>query len=171
TPTVAQLTAKLTTYNTALGKTENGTPAETLAKDKARIALKSTLNKMAANCVVIADGDAALFLLSGFKLKEKGAPHTTVLKPSDFTFTDGPESGSLYIRFKGVKYKQGYEVRIGEVGTNPDAWTTVMFVSSGRKRILISDLRSGIRFFGCVRTLGTGKLVSGWSNIDSRIVQ
>jgi len=171
TPTVAQLNTKLIAYNLALGKTEHGTPSETEAKNKARTALERTLTQMADNCAEIADGNVELYLKSGFSLKTKGAPHTTVLSPSAFTFTDGPTAGSLYITFKGVKYKQGYEVRISQAGSNPDTWTTVMFVSSGRKRILVSDLSSGVRYYCCVRTLGTGKIVSGWSNTASRVVQ
>ena len=64
----AALTTQATTYNTAVANALNGTPADTLDKTKKHDALIAVLDQLANYVDLIANGDAAIILSSGFNL-------------------------------------------------------------------------------------------------------
>lgn len=85
----------ITAYRAALEKAQNGTPADTAAKNAARKTLLETLKKIAIEVNLQADYDVLKLQSSGLRLT-KGKSKVGVLpKPTGFVVRSGDNSGDL----------------------------------------------------------------------------
>ncbi len=153
-------------YNAKLSVVQHGTPAATAAKNDARVVLENILRNTANDCAAIADGNEALFLLSGFEIKSKPTPSGLLPAPDKFNIKVGPFDGSLEVIFKSVKNAYSYEIFYGENLDNPDSWTKFKVTTAGR--IVIGELQSGVFYSARVRAVGTKGKKGTWSEIVTR---
>ena len=163
---LAALKTKRAAYDTSLGKVKHGTPADTATKNNDRTELENGLRSMANDCAEIANGDEALFLLSGFQIRSKPTPSGMLEAPKSFELNLGPLEGTLEAKFKRVKNANAYEVFFGKYNTDPSTWELLKVTTSGKN--MISDLESNVLFSARVRAVGTKGKKGEWSEIVTR---
>lgn len=165
-PNLSPTTIDLTdAYNDFVNATEicgrSGNPANTTAKNNAREKLCNILSWVAQSCIEIADGDKAVFELSGFELKSKAQRISSIDCPVDIKTVQGPFSGSVYCSFTAVTHAKCYEVQYGATPNDFDNWST-MITSTSRKAI-VTDLTPRTIGYLRIRTVGPRNIISDWS--------
>jgi hypothetical protein len=136
----------------------------TTVKNIVRRELEIMLLTCADNCAEISNNDLSIYELSGFGYKRKPEPSGKLPAPTNLTVEIGPDEGQLYVRFKGVTNAHGYEIWFGKSGTDPETWTEMMGVSSGRKTLL-NDLESNVSYGVRVRAIGAKKTSGEWTSV------
>lgn len=162
-PTTAELKTAYENFVAAMETCgRNGNPSNTAAKNQLRETLCATITWCANSCSEIAQGDIALFEMSGFSAKGKAQRINKVATPTGIQITQGPFDGSVYCSFASCSGARCYEIQYGNTPTNTGNWTN-MTVTSSRK-CMITDLNMMSRYYMRVRAVGPHNLVSEWCN-------
>jgi hypothetical protein len=166
TPTIAQFTEFQTAYASALEKTLTGDRLLIELKNQARKILLEAMKQLATSVNLIANGDKALIISSGFDLTSLAEPVHDI-DVSKLTISDG-NPGELKFNCAKVEHAVSYVLEwTVEVPTNTTNWHSQ--TSSGREFIL-KNLESGTRIYARIRAIGPKGLESV-SEVQSRIVQ
>jgi hypothetical protein len=86
----------ITAYRTALEKAQNGSPADTAAKNAARTTLLEELKKIATEVNLQANYDVLKLQSSGLLLKKRKSKVGILPKPTGFVVRSGDNSGDLF---------------------------------------------------------------------------
>jgi hypothetical protein len=160
-PSISELNAAYDTFKSAMEQCgRQGNPANTAAKDQARVSLCNTLTWCANSCSEIADTDTALFELSGFSVRSKATRINSINCPTNVNVEFGPMEGSVYCSFESVAYARCYEISYGTNPNDTSGWSK-MTVSTSRKT-LITDLTPMSKAYLCIRTIGPRNIISDW---------
>jgi hypothetical protein len=120
-PTTAQLAAKTTQYETALVKADDGTKADTEAKDDRRRELEEMLTLQAQNCAEIAAGDKTLFLTTGYEAKDtEGSPVGQLAAVTGLLLDYGDNAGELKANWNVLEHADNYTLQFYSDPVDPD---------------------------------------------------
>lgn len=167
-PPLADFTAIQEAYSTALEKTVSGDRILIALKNQARETLLDAMRKLASDINLIANGDKAMLLSSGFDLSATAEPVTSLEPPADFKIRDGLNLGELHFSCKRVPHAVSYIFEYMANPNDPDSrWVSQ---STSSREFTFKNLISGTRVQGRARVIGHRDLES-ISEIQSRIVQ
>lgn len=165
-PSIAVLSAAAVAYSEALVIAKTGNRSAIAEKNSRRLQLIDVLRNIGSYVNFASGGDISAILTSGFSLtKEQSA--VVIGKPENFRVVNGVNSGVLELMVNRVKGATAY---LHEFTTDASLQTQgwISLASSSRK-ILISNLQAGVRYYCRVGVVGTrGQLV--YSDMLSRIV-
>jgi hypothetical protein len=167
-PELAAVIAKQQLYSNALAETFNGNTIDTVYKKKERTDLENLLTTLAMRCKHIANGDAVVFLSSGFNISVRHSSAQPLPAPASFTLTDGGNETELIAKFSRVINNHGYELWLSLTPIITDA---SIILTSSKTKVLISGLESGKKYYAWVRAIGAYNTHGNWSDISSRIPQ
>jgi len=160
-PTLAEVLADITTYQTALAG------SNTALKQSTREALEETLFALAVNLETQADGDIAKLSTTGFDLRKKAVQgEGLVAAPQNLRVKHGPLSGEVLLRCAPVPRASAYEARSTQ--DLAAAWTEHPPCTSSQ-RILIPGLQRGKDYYFEVRAIGANG-PGPWSDIATLMV-
>lgn len=162
-PTPAQLQTKKNQYEAALVAADDGTVADTEAKNVLRKELEEMLTIQAQNCAEIADGDLALYLTTGYEAKDtQGTPVGELQRPDMQKLEPSENIGELKADWSTVKNASNYTVRAYTNEADPESSVVYNEIVSPSKTTL-QGLPSGERIFVDIRANGGSTGYSPWS--------
>jgi hypothetical protein len=165
--TIGLVATTLVKYSAAIGK-QNGTKADTATKNQLRTEIEKQLTKVATQCALDADEDAAVFLTSGFALIGAGTPAGEQPKPEKFQFVLGDNPGEAVASMEPFPKAKGFSFAwTKDPITNDSVWTVV---PSPKRTNTFTGLHSGVKVWakgGAVSLDGT----INYSDPVSRIIQ
>jgi len=164
-PTPAQVASKNTEYRNALSASKNRGKANTEAKNRKRAELHALLTRQADDAALIADGNMALYLSTGYAAKNtKGSRVQELAAPENIKFDDyGKKPNELRPNWRVVKHAKMYMVQVYTDPDKPDTSVVGQDVVSPSKAT-IADLPGGQMVWVRVRAIG-GKVGKGpWSD-------
>jgi len=120
-PSPAQVQAKKNQYEAALVKSDDGSKADTVAKDERRKELEAMLTLQAENCAEIANGDLEIYVKSGYEAKDvKGTPVGILGAVTGFLLAYGDNAGELKANWKALEHADNYTLQFYSDPANPD---------------------------------------------------
>lgn len=163
TPTVAEITALVNDYSTALSNAADGGKTLTAVKNQKRLLLINGLRKLALYITANCQNNEAILLSTGFV----AAKTTRITKPQPLTpehlqLNYGILSGTVAAKSNPAKYALMYEFRYTEDEYGPDANWIYLPLSSTSK-ILITGITPGKSIWVQIRSIN-GKGSSNWSD-------
>ena len=165
--------AKKTQYENALVKADNGTKADTQAKDDRRFELEELLISQAQDCARIANGNLALYLTTGYEAKDtKGNPVGALEAVTDVQLDFGDNTGELIIGWKPMPDADNFTARVYSDVNNPDGSLVKEFIVKkiGKKKTTLTGLPSGQIVFVRVRANGGSTGFGPWSDVSEKRV-
>jgi hypothetical protein len=164
--TMAALQTLIDAVDAALTKKASGARADTIAFDIARNDLEGALGELGYYVNIIAKGDAALVVASGFPsyltwprtpdTAPPGAPANVVLRQGDL-------SGSFVARYKPDRQHSINEVQTNISDPNVDAnWKHAGMFSGGKATL--SGFPPGTTVWARIRTAGLRGVMGAWSD-------
>lgn len=166
TPSLAEIETAADNFSSALVKAGTGNRADVADKNAKREVLVDQLRRFCKSINVIANGDAAMLLTSGFDLSKDPQP-TVISKPEILRVENGVASGQLLVSVKAVKGAYSY---LHEYTTDatlaPDSWVTAMSTSA---KAVFNNLQPGTMYYCRVAAVGSNNQVL-YSDAASRMV-
>jgi hypothetical protein len=162
--TPADLAKLLDTFHAALAATIDGGISLTATKNAARDALLSALRKIAAYVQIVADGDTALLLTSGFAAASTNRMRTKLNSPVIMS-VDNEGTTKLLVRLQTVTNARAYELR----AFNGSATPAASMISTQARRIIVGNLTPGTTYNLQVRAIGGSEGFSEWSDLVSHM--
>jgi hypothetical protein len=156
---LADLSAALNTFNTALSAATQGGKLATAEKNAAREALLALLRQQAAYVQSIAGDDLPMLLSSGFEAVSTTRTQIPLPKPVVDEIANNM-STQLAMRLKPVPTARAYEVRLS-YGTN--GWQAVGIFTQARQ-IVVEHLTPGTTYTLQARAIGGTTGYSDWSD-------
>ena len=157
---MADLTKLLGTFDTAVAAALAGGKALTATKKAAREALLAALQKIAAYVQIVADGDMALLLASGFSAANTSRSQQAKLDRPLILGVENEGTTKLTVRLQSVPRARSYEVRAINGATTPAA--TV--IATQARRIIVGSLTPGTTYNIQARAIGGSEGYSEWSD-------
>jgi len=155
--TPAALTTQATAFNTAVAKSLNGTPADTLDKTNKHDALIASLNQLATYVDLIANGDAAIILSSGFNLASTSRT-TAVPGTTSILSVTNVASGKLGLELQVADNAWAYIVEYTALPSG--AKLTATFTNP--HDVTLTGLTAGTNYSIRVQVMGSGNQVTEW---------
>lgn len=153
-PTLIVVGAAITAYQDAMNDAANGGPANTELKDQKREELEDILRQLGAYIELVADGDAAKMLSSGFKISKTPTPVGPLPKPTGFEVK--PEGkGEISLQCdpqNGARVYQFEYVKVSAATPGAIVWTIKTVTKA---KILLTGLESGQEYIFRVVPIGT----------------
>lgn len=149
-PELQGMSNALTSYRTALAKTEDGTSVDKEDKDQKRILLEGTLVALAIRCAQITSGDKIAFRSSGFETRKDRTPIGRPTKTESFEAFDGHSSGVIEVAWKPVNGAVVYHVEMTETPQVNSTWQMVPVPRGGvstKSSTEITGLTPGTRYW------------------------
>lgn len=120
-PSPGDLETKKDEYEDALVKADEGTKADTEAKDNRRKELEEMLTLQAQNCAEIAAGDLALYLTTGYEAKDtEGSPVGALAAVTGFLLDYGVNAGELKANWDVLEHADNYTLQFYSNPEDPD---------------------------------------------------
>jgi len=157
---MADLTKLLGTFDTAIAAALAGGKTLTAAKNAARDALVAALRKIAAYVQIVADGDMALLLASGFSAANASRSQQTKLEIPLILAVENEGTTKLTVRLQSVPRAKSYEVRAVNGATTPAA----SVIATQARRIIVGNLTPGTTYNIQARAIGGSEGFSEWSD-------
>jgi hypothetical protein len=154
---LTDLTKLQDTFDKAVAAALDGGTALTAAKNAARDALLSALQKTAAYVQIVADGDMALLLTSGFSATKTGRTQSKLGIPL-IVAVENEGTTKLMVRLQAVPNARSYEVRAINGATTPAA----SVISTQARRIVVGNLTPGTTYNLSARAVGGTEGFSKW---------
>ncbi len=149
----------LDTFDKAMAAAMDGGTALTAAKNAAREALTAILRKLAAYVQIVADGDMALLLSSGFSAVTPGRTQVKLAVPTILS-VDNEGTTKFNVRLQSVSNARSYEVRAINGATTPAA----SVIATQARRIILGNLTPGTTYTLQARAIGGSEGSSEWSD-------
>lgn len=157
---MTDLTKLLATFDGAVSAALAGGKALTVAKQAARDELLAALQKIAAYVQIVADGDMALLLASGFTAVNSSRSPQTKLDVPLILGVENEGTTKLAVRLQSVANASAYEVRAVNGATTPAA----SMISTQARRVVIGSLTPGTTYNISARAIGGSEGYSEWSD-------
>ena len=109
-------------YVSALAKAADGTRVERFLKKIKKEELKNALRKLAAACAAIADGNALIFLSSGFELKHSGSSIDLFDAPRGIHASRGRDEDYIALKWEPLKNCRSYMIQVNEDVEKDGGW-------------------------------------------------
>ena len=165
-PTLAQLETAADNYSSALVKAGTGNRADVADKNAKRETLVEHLRRLCKSVNVIANGDAAMLLTSGFDLSKDPQP-IVISKPEILRIENGVASGQLLLSVKAVKGAYSYlHEYTTDAALSPDSWVSTMSTSA---KAVFNNLQPGTVYYCRVAVVGSNNQML-YSDAASRMV-
>jgi hypothetical protein len=162
TPTIppATLTTQANGFNTAAAKALNGTPADTLDKTNKHDALIASLDQLATYVDLIANGNAAIILSSGFSLASSSARTPAVPGTTSILSVTNVASGKLGLDLQVAANAWAYIVEYTALPSG--AKLTATFTNP--HDVTLIGLTPGTIYSIRVQVMGSGNQITEWSD-------
>ena len=162
TPTIppATLTTQANGFNTAAAKALNGTPSDTLDKTNKRAALIASLDQLATYVDLIANGDAAIILSSGFNLASSSSRTPAVPGTTSILSVTNVASGKLGLDLQVAANAWAYIVEYTALPSG--AKLTATFTNP--HDVTLTGLTPGTNYSIRVQVMGSGNQITEWSD-------
>lgn len=154
------LSKLLDTFDKAVAAAMGGDSAMIAAKTNARNALLAALQKLAAFVQIVADGDMAVLLASGFPANTSNRRPQTKLDCPLILGIENEGTAKLGVRLQPVQYAKSYEVRATNGATTPAA----SVISTQARHIVMGNLTPGTSYNISARAIGGSEGYSEWSD-------
>jgi hypothetical protein len=154
------LSKMLDAFDKAVAAAMDGGAAMTAAKNTARNALLAALQKLAAFVQIVADGDMAILLASGFSANSGNRRPQTKLDCPLILAVDNDGTTKLGVRLQPVPHAKSYEVRATNGATTP----ATSVISTQARHIVVGSLTPGTTYNIQARAIGGSEGVSDWSD-------
>jgi hypothetical protein len=162
-PGTAEVEGKAEEFKDALVAADDGTKADTEAKDDLRKELEAMLTLQAQNCAEIAAGNKEIFLKSGYELKDvKPGPVGELEAPDMHKLKSTQNIGELKANWSPVEHKQNYTIRAYTDSTDPEGSLIKEEIVSP-SNAHIQGLTSGAQVYVDVRANGGSTKHGPWS--------
>ena len=120
-PSPAELAGKTNEYENALVKSDDGSKADTKAKNNRRTELEEMLTLQAQNCAEIAAGNLELYLKTGYEAKDvKGKPVGILEAVTGLLLGYGANDGELKSNWDVLEHADNYTLQFYSDPANPD---------------------------------------------------
>ena len=160
-PTLADLQAALTDYNSALVNAADLGRVNVAEKNKARKVLELLLTQLGMYVMYIANGDAAILTSSGYTLSKTPEPQY-ITNPGVVIITNGITSGQLVSSVKAVKGGKSYLHQVTEDPiTQSSVWDST---ASSRSSYTFQNLEAGKKYWIRVAVVGSGEQIAYSAN-------
>ena len=154
------LSKLLDTFDKAVSAATGGDSAMIAAKTNARNALLAALQKLAAFVQIVADGDMAVLLLSGFSAYTSNRKPQAKLDCPLILGIENEGTAKLGVRLQPVPYAKSYEVRAINGATTPASSA----ISTHARHIVVENLVPGTTYTISARAIGGSEGYSEWSD-------
>jgi hypothetical protein len=144
------LSKLLDTFDKAVSAARGGDSAMIAVKTNARNALLAALQKLAAFVQIVADGDMAVLLASGFSANTSNCRPQTKLECPLILALENEGTAKLGVRLQPVPYAKSYEVRVTNGATTPAA----SVISTQARHIVVENLTPGTTYNISARAIG-----------------
>ena len=124
-PSLAVLNDSIKAYSDALALAKTRDKVKVAIKNTLRETLLLTLRKMANYCSLVADGDRAKLVSSGFSLNAETVASKTMSAPENFTVQTGLNSGEAIVSINRIAIARAYLLLYKEASSENGAWTHV----------------------------------------------
>lgn len=165
-PSVADMGAKITAFQTALTNAQQGGTLSIAIKNKVRAELITMLHQWASYVLFCANGDLATVVSSGFSPARPAEPVGPLAKPSTPELTQGANSGEInskVIRVHGAKsYMHQYTT---DAQPTEASWKSILSTST---TCTIKQLQPGTVYYVRVAAIGPREQVV-YSDVTSRM--
>jgi len=163
-PTPATLAGKTNEYELALVKSDDGSKADTVAKDKRRKELEAMLTQQAENCAEIANGDLEIYVKSGYEAKDvKGTPVGILKAVTGFLLAYGDNAGELKANWNVLEHADNYTLQFYSDPANPDGSVIKQEIAK-KSRAVTDGLPGGQIVWARVRGNGGSAGNGPWSD-------
>ncbi len=167
TPTTAVVDAKRIEYKDALLAADHGPAGSTQFKDQKRVELEEVVTKQASSCAIIANGDLALYLKTGYKAKDtRGTPTGPLPQVTGFELHFGTSKGELLASWNPMEDAMNFTVQVYSDPNSPDTTIVKEFMTGkiGKRKTSLSGLPTGLMVFARVRANGGNNGSGAWSD-------
>ena len=163
-PSTAEVAGKADDYKNALVAADNGTVAQTEAKNVLRSELEAMLTQQAQHCSDIANGNLTIYLLSGYEAKDSGgSPVGELAKPDLMKVDPTDNEGELKVDWDTIDHAQNYTVRAYTDPADPEGSKLAEEIVSP-SRANLQGLPSGEKILVDVRANGGSTGHGPWSD-------
>ena len=167
-PTLTAMVTATTVFSEALSRAKSGNKTDIVLKSQKRQELLDALTVLALEVMLIAAGNEAILVSSGFHLQKTREPQPPITSVGIRSVTDGPAPGQLKVHLNKVGSAVMYEYHYTPDPITPNSeWKRQ---TSTLVRFTITDLESGKRYWIRAAALGREEQVV-FSDPVSRIVQ
>ena len=160
--TYADASKGLDTFDKSVAAAMDGGTALTAAKKADREALIAILRKLAAYVQIVADGDMALLLSSGFSAVTPGRAPAKLAVPTILS-VDNEGTTKLNVRLHPVANARAYQVRASLGNNGTTTWLPTVD-STQTRRIIVGNLVPGTTYSFQARAIGGSDGYSEWSD-------
>jgi len=160
-PTLAEITATIASYNTALVTAEKGSKAERSIKSDWRAKLESQLRELSLYVQLTSKGDSLIIESSGFDINKKPTLIGELQKPENVIVKMGENNGTVWVSCDAIPSASFYEFAYAEVLA--DGTLNWVYKTCTKRKLLIEGLTSGKQYV--FRIAGAGSNPSRiWSS-------
>lgn len=164
-PSLAELQAALTAYETALVAAHSRDIVKVAAKRATRTALENLLANLGMYIMWVANGNEEMLISSGFDLSKQREP-VSLQEPGVVTVSNGNSSGRLVASIKKVKGAYSYVYQVTADPLLADGTWTNMTLNSSKG--IFENLTPGQRYYIRVAAVGSGTQIA-YSPVSSHI--
>ena len=172
-PSTAQVQSKLNEYAQALVSADDGTVADTELKNQRRAELEALLTLQANDCALIANGNLALYLETGYEAKDtQGHPQGELPAVTGLELFYGDSDGELKASWDAMEEAENFLVWAFADVNNPDSSMLKEYIIGkiGKQKTVLSGLPSSQKVFVRVRANGGSTGHGAWSDLAEKRV-
>ncbi len=163
-PSPAEVEGKKDEYEAALVKADEGTKADTEAKDNRRKELEEMLTQQAENCAEIAAGDLEVYLTTGYEAKDTaGSPVGPLGAVTGLLLDYGDNADELKANWDVLPHADNYTWQVYNDPVDPDNSIIKQDVSK-KSRAIFTGLPGGSMIWARVRGNGGSTGHGPWSD-------
>ena len=163
-PSTSEVEGKADDYKNALVASDEGTKAQTSAKNTRRRELEALLTLQAQNCAEIAAGNMALYLTTGYEAKDvEGTPVGILGAVTGLLLDYGKNAGELKADWDLLEHADNYTLQFYTDAVNPDGSVIKQDVFKKSKAIM-GGLPGGQIVWARVRGNGGSAKHGPWSD-------
>jgi hypothetical protein len=143
-PSLEELENKVSAFDKALGKVQNGTKEDTYFKNELRVEFEKMMKNEGMYVQVASNGNVGIMLSSGFDVSKEPEFVGPLEKPTGLTVKPGRNNGSVEISCDKVNHAVFYEYLLTKFPITPSSiWEKLV---STKGKLLIENLEQGAQY-------------------------
>ena len=143
-PSLMEIKATLTSYNTSLVKAEKGSTEDRVIKSSLRAKLEDYMKNLSMYVQITSKGDSVIISSTGLDVNRKPSAVGTLPKPENVIVKMGDNKGTVWISCDPISSAAFYEFDYAEV--TADGILNWIHKTSTKHKILIEGLTSGKQY-------------------------